>query len=95
VEGNNPLAGSVIANLSPRLAQELRVPGYTQGVVVKRVFRNSPAMRFGMEAGDVILEINGVEAVSAKNVANLLSKPVDLWKLKINRGGQVLHQFFR
>jgi Do/DeqQ family serine protease len=95
VEGNSPLAGSVIANLSPRLAEELRMPSEVQGVVIKQVYRNSPAMRFGLERGDIILEINGVAALSSKAVVALVSKPANLWKFKINRGGQIIRQFFR
>ncbi len=95
VEGENPLAGATIANLSPRLAEELRMPSDAAGVVVKEIYRNSAAMRFGMQPGDIILEINGVEATSPKVVADAVSRPANFWKFKINRGGRIIRQFFR
>ncbi len=95
VEGENPLAGAVIANLSPRLAEEMRMPSDATGVVVKAVYRNSPAMRFGWKPGDIILEINGTAATSTKAVLSAVSEPAGLWKFKINRGGQIIRQFFR
>ncbi|MGL4489419.1 MAG: DegQ family serine endoprotease [Rhizobiaceae bacterium] len=95
VEGDNPLAGAVIANLSPRLAEELRLPSDASGVVVKQVERNSPAMRFGWKGGDIILEINGVAATSTDAVMDVVARPAGFWRFKINRGGRIIRQFFR
>ena len=95
IEGRSPLAGTLLTNLTPRLAEQLRMPSGTPGVLIKEVYRNSPAVRFGMRPGDVILEINGVAAESAKQVADLVDKPAAFWRFKINRGGQIIRQFFR
>lgn len=95
IEGENPLAGAVIANLSPRLADELRLPSDAKGVVIKEIYRNAPALRFGMQPGDVILEINGVATTTSKILVEVLSGPANFWRFKINRGGQIIRQFFR
>ncbi len=95
IEGRSPLSGTILTNLTPRLAEQLRMPSGTPGVLIKEVYRNSPAVRFGMRPGDVILEINGVAAESAKQVAELVDKPAAFWRFKINRGGQIIRQFFR
>ena len=95
IEGKSPLAGAVLANLSPRLAEKLRVPSETKGVVITEVYRNSPANRSGMRPGDIILEVNGTVLENAKQAADLVSKPAALWRFKINRGGAIIRQFFR
>ncbi len=95
IEGRSPLAGTVLANLSPRLADQLRIPAETTGVVIKEVYRNSPAARSGMRPGDILLEINGVAVAEARQAADIANNPASLWRFKINRGGQIIRQFFR
>ncbi len=95
IEGRSPLTGSVLANLSPRLAEAMRIPSDTEGVIIKEVLRNSPAIRSGMRPGDIILEINGTPVKNAKQAAELVAQPAGLWRFKINRGGQIIRQFFR
>lgn len=95
IEGKSPLAGAVLANLTPRLADKLRIPSDTKGVVITEVYRNSPANRSGMRPGDIILEVNGTPLENARQAAELVSKPAALWRIKINRGGAIIRQFFR
>ncbi|MCM1981985.1 PDZ domain-containing protein, partial [Lyngbya confervoides] len=63
------------------------------GVLVAKVFANSPADRGGIRAGDVIHQINGQgvteaaavqEAVDASQIGQVL-------KLELTRNGQTLH----
>ena len=65
IDGPNPLAGAVVANLSPAVADELGLPANSKGVAVAKV-QDGPAQRF-FRRGDVILEVNGekIETVDA------------------------------
>ncbi len=47
-----------VSPLTSRLAEELRAPK-VDGIVVTRMMRGSPAMRAGLQPGDVIVSVNG------------------------------------
>lgn len=95
IEGRSPLAGLTVAALTPDLAARLRIPQDVQGVVVTDVFRGSPSQRLGMRPGDILVEINGAAISSTKDVVAAAESQAAFWRLKINRGGQIIRQFFR
>jgi Do/DeqQ family serine protease len=88
VEGKNPLAGTVVANLSPAVADELGLPSDAKGVVAVKISRG-PAQRF-VRKGDVILEVNGVLIDSVETLNDALGSGERLWRIAINRGGRIL-----
>lgn len=95
IEGRNPFAGARVANLSPKLADELRMPAETTGVVVTDVKRGSPAGRVGFRPKDVVLVINGTEVTSTGQLEQLLNDNPGFWRVEINRDGQRIRQFLR
>ncbi|OJT96549.1 MAG: serine protease [Rhizobium sp. 63-7] len=95
IEGRNPFAGAVVANLSPRVADELRMANDTTGVVVTEVKPGSPADRLGFAARDVIVSVNGNAVDSTKTLAAALQDDPGFWRVEIDRDGQRLRQFFR
>jgi serine protease Do len=90
LSGRQPLAGATVANLSPALAEEIGFTGPKQGVVVLEVARNSPASRVGVESGDVVLRIDEREVTSVRQLATMLSKTQQVWKVTVRRGDKVL-----
>ncbi len=88
IKGNNPLAGAVVANLSPAVADELDLPADAAGVVVARI-EGGPAARF-MRRGDVVLEINGQDIDSVETLSTLLADDKGSWRIALKRGGRVL-----
>jgi len=88
IKGNNPLAGAVVANLSPAVADELDLPADAAGVVVARI-EGGPAARF-MRRGDVVLEINGQDIDSVETLSALLADDKGSWRIALKRGGRVL-----
>lgn len=61
LEGTHPLAGAVVASLSPALAEELDRPGAWDGVIIVRVLRGSPAHRVRFRTGDILLAVGDQE----------------------------------
>jgi Do/DeqQ family serine protease len=95
IDGDNPFAGCVVSNLTPALLERLRLPPDRQGVVVVKIARSSPAQRVGLQPGDIILELNGEPLTDAARMSELVKSQPLFWKFKIDRGGQIIRQFFR
>ncbi len=98
IEGRNPFSGAVVANLSPRVSEELRMPagqGTTNGVVVTEVNRGSPAARIGLQPRDIIIELNGTAVTTTETLAKLTGEDPSIWRVEIERDGQRIRQFFR
>ncbi|MCA1441084.1 DegQ family serine endoprotease [Ensifer sp. IC4062] len=95
IEGRNPFAGAVVANLSPRLAEELRMPTSLRGVVVTEINRGSPAARIGLEPKDIVRSVNGTEIDTSKTLESVTAEDASLWRVEIERDGQLIRQFFK
>lgn len=81
--------GIVIQDLTPDLAEAFNLKG-KQGVVVAEVQPDSSAGKAGIEAGDVIVEIDGKPMTSAGQLRNAvgLKKIGDKVKVKLLRDGK-------
>ncbi len=88
IEGPNPMAGAIAANLSPAVADELGLPADMTGVVISKVDK-APAQRF-FKRGDIVLEVNGVEVKSVEALREALADEHSFWRIAINRGGRVV-----
>ncbi|HVJ43086.1 MAG TPA: DegQ family serine endoprotease [Dongiaceae bacterium] len=88
LRGRQPLAGALVANLSPALSDELSV-GSWSGVVVTKLKRGSFADQFGLQRGDIIVKLNDHDVGDTRELQKLLDQPSDQWAVTINRGGQV------
>ncbi len=95
IEGRNPFSGAVVANLSPRLADELRLGNTTEGVVIVEVKRGSPAARIGLQAKDIVVAVNGQQIDKSKTLETAVGADPAFWRVEILRDGQLIRQFFR
>ncbi|MDH6268957.1 Do/DeqQ family serine protease [Rhizobium sp. SG_E_25_P2] len=95
IDGRNPFAGALVANLSPRLAQELQMPAEATGVVIQEISRGSPAARLGFAPRDIIIAVNGQEITSTEGLQSILESDPNFWRVEIDRGGQRIRQFIR
>jgi Do/DeqQ family serine protease len=94
IKTRSPFLGAKIANLSPALAEELRMDIDVKGVVVTEVEGGSTAETFGLQKGDIVLVVNGVRIENPRDLVNVLSQPSRLWRLTIQRGGQQISATF-
>ncbi|OCJ18362.1 serine protease [Rhizobium sp. AC44/96] len=95
IGGRSPFTGTVVENLSPRVADELRMPTESTGVVVAEVKDGSVAAQLGFEPKDIIVSINGTEVKTTKDLAGLATQEPSFWRVEIERDGQRIRQFFR
>ena len=93
MEGNSPLQGMVVANLSPAVAEELGVPSSLNGVIALEI-KNGPAKRF-FRKGDILLEINGVSIASVDDLQQAVAGDENYWEIQVNRGGRKLQMTLR
>jgi Do/DeqQ family serine protease len=94
IKTRSPFLGARIANLSPALAEELRMDIDAKGVVVTDVENGSTAYSFGLQKGDIVLVVNNVKIETTHDLVHVLSQPSKLWRLTIQRGGQQISAMF-
>ncbi len=92
LQGNVPLSGAKIANLSPALADELSLPTEASGVIVLEVARGTVASRLGLRARDVVMSVNGADVESVASLRRMMTRGSSdgRWRIAIRRGDQVM-----
>lgn len=91
LSGNqNPFAGAVIANLSPALADELRLTSYDEGVIIVRLRRGN-ARRLGFKPGDIILSVARREITSVDDMKSVTRNARNVWEISIKRGDRIIN----
>ena len=94
LEGRHPFSGAAVADLSPALAEELKIEAVQRGVVVMRIRRGSIARRLGFRPGDVVLGINGSKPRSVAGLKRLLAARVERWRVSLLRDGAAVSYVF-
>jgi serine protease Do len=65
--------GVSVSELTPDLAQAFGVPPDTKGAVVQNVVQGGPASKAGVQAGDIVVAVNGKEVVSSAALTRAVS----------------------
>ena len=91
LDGYHPLDGATVVNMSPALGEEIGVDPYVQGVMILSLARRSASSSNGLRPADLILELNGEEIKSARQLETLLisEENSDDWTLSIDRNGKI------
>ena len=73
-------------DLNTELATSFKLKN-TQGALIAGIIKNSPAERSGLKAGDILLEVNGLQVLDSNHMLGLISalKPNKQALLKIAR----------
>jgi Do/DeqQ family serine protease len=88
LDGQQPLMGAQVANLSPALGEELSVSGW-KGVVITAVKRGSFARELGLRPGDIVARVNGANIDTVKTLKAAVADEHDNWELSIERDGKI------
>jgi Do/DeqQ family serine protease len=94
IKARSPFLGAKVANLSPALADELRMDIDQKGVVVTDVENGSMAQSFGFQKGDIVLSVNNAKIETTQDLVRAVSQSSRLWRLTIQRGGQQISAVF-
>ncbi len=90
LEGNHPLNGVTVDNLSPRFKEEMGLDPLSQGVVVSEVKPGSFAARRGLKPGHKIISVNGRSVKTTKELQKEIMKPATRWVLEVDNGGRIV-----
>jgi Do/DeqQ family serine protease len=94
IDARSPFQGAKISNLSPALADELRLDPQSEGVVIVDVANGSPAQRLGFRRGDLVLTVNNRQIGRTRDLDRLAREPSRTWRITIRRGGQQMSVVF-
>lgn len=90
---SSPFLGGTFLNLSPAVADEMRLD-IGEGVVVSEIEEGSVAERVGLQKGDILLSLNGERVASTRDFERVVRAGARTWQVSINRAGQVLTTVF-
>ena len=95
IRGRSPFSGARVSNMSPSLADELRLDSGLQGAVVVDVGEGSVAREIGFfRKGDVIVAVNGEKVGQTSDLDRVASQPSRFWRITIVREGQTFSVAF-
>ena len=77
--------------MSPALGEELGFDPYVRGVMILKVERGSAANYNRLRPGDFIVDINGDEVTSARQLESLLlaADEETEWNISVDRNGRI------
>jgi Do/DeqQ family serine protease len=84
----SPFQGAKVSNLSPALADDLRLDPSTQGVVILEVVSGSSAQRLGLQRGDLVVSVNSAKIAKTRDLERIAGQASRRWSITILRGGQ-------
>jgi Do/DeqQ family serine protease len=95
VIASSPFQGAKVSNLSPALADDLRLDPTVQGVVIVDIANGSPAQTLGFKRGDLVLSVNSAKIAKTRDLERAAGQQSRRWSITIVRGGQQMSVEFR
>lgn len=90
IGGRNPLTGAKVENLSPAVASDLQLQLVTKGVVVVSTTEQTYSASYGLQPGDIIRSVNGVDIRTVGELKRALETANGHWDIIVDRGGRRL-----
>jgi Do/DeqQ family serine protease len=94
ISGQSPFLGATVSNLSPALADELRLDPQTEGVVITAVADGSAAQSVGFQKGDIVLSVNNQKIAKSADLQRVTGSNGRQWRITIQRNGQQISVTF-
>jgi S1-C subfamily serine protease len=87
----SPFQGAKVANISPAVADELRLDSSTEGVVITELTDTATAAGVGFQKGDLIIAVNGTKIGKTSDLDKVTREGARLWRIVVVRGGQQIN----
>ncbi len=94
IRSRSPFLGATVANLSPALADELRLDPQGEGVVIVGVADGSAAQSVGFRKGDIVVSVNNQKIAKSADLDRIARSGGRQWRITIRRGGQQISVIF-
>jgi len=94
IQARSPFSGATVDNLSPALADELRLDLQSRGVVVVGVADGSTAQTIGFQRGDIVVSVNNQKIERTADLDRVARAGSRVWRVVITRGGQQISATF-
>jgi len=88
IQSRSPFQGAKVSNLSPALADELRLDSSAEGVAVVDVGDGSTAQSLGFQRGDIVVAVNDRKIEKTADLVRVSGQSTRLWRVTVLRGGQ-------
>jgi S1-C subfamily serine protease len=95
IANGSPLAGIKAVNLSPAVADELRIDPSASGVVVTDVAGGSTAQGIGFRRGDIIVSVNDQRIEKTRDLERATMQKTRAWKIVLKREGREISVVLR
>ncbi|MBI5127857.1 MAG: DegQ family serine endoprotease [Rhodopseudomonas palustris] len=87
----SPFQGAKIANISPAIADDLRLDPSVEGVVVTDLADDGTAASVGFQKGDIIVAVNNKRIAKTSDLERISNESFRLWRITVVRGGQQIN----
>jgi Do/DeqQ family serine protease len=94
IRARSPFSGAKVANLSPALAEELRLDSSAEGVVIVDITDGSLAQNSGFQRGDRIVSVNNERIARTRELERIAGQQNRSWRVIIERGGKQISGMF-
>ena len=91
ITSRSPFQGAKVANISPAIADELRLDSTVEGVVVTELADDAAAANVGFKKGDIILAVNGSKIAKTSDLEKATSAGARFWRIIVVRDGQQIN----
>jgi Do/DeqQ family serine protease len=91
IKSRSPFQGAKVANISPAVAEELRLDSNTEGVVVTDLADDATAASVGFQKGDIIVAVNNQKIAKTSDLEKATRESARLWRIIVVRGGQQIN----
>jgi Do/DeqQ family serine protease len=91
IKSRSPFQGAKVANISPAVAEELRLDSNTEGVVVTDLADDATAASVGFQKGDIIVAVNNQKIAKTGDLERATRESARLWRIVVVRGGQQIN----
>lgn len=95
ISGRVPFSGAEVAELDVFLADQLKLPANSKGIVIMDIERGSRAQRYGFKRGDVITALSNRPMNTMSEFESALDRSPSLWRVEIIRNGRRIRQVLR